>query len=53
MKNIEIEKVEEVVNKIKIRFLGNFKDYVNGEVYEIEEEKALPFIYLGLAKIEK
>lgn len=43
------KKKEEIINKVKIKMLGNYKDYINGEVYEIDEPLAVAFVLMGLA----
>ena len=46
---VETDIVKEAVSKIKVKFLGNFKDFVFGEIYELTEEEALPYLVLGYA----
>jgi len=51
MKNKVIEElVEEKEVFIKVKFLGNFKEFVSQEEYEMRIEEAAPYITLGYAK---
>jgi hypothetical protein len=42
------EEVKE--EKVQVIFLGNYKEYVFGEVYEMSPEEAAPYLILGYAK---
>lgn len=48
-----IEKIdqEEVIEQVAVKFLGNYKEFINGEVYEMPMEEAAPYITLGYARI--
>lgn len=39
----------ELVKKLKIKMLGNYKEYVNGETYELDETVAMAYVVMGLA----
>lgn len=45
------EKVKEEVKEVlvKVKFLGNFKEFINDEVYMLRPEEAAPYITLGYA----
>jgi hypothetical protein len=38
------------VKKVSIEFLGNYREYIFKEVYELDEDEAAIFVALGYAK---
>jgi hypothetical protein len=46
-----VETIEEIKEElVKVKFLGNFKEFMSGEEYELRAEEAAPYITLGYAK---
>lgn len=43
--------VEEIEVLVKVKFLGSFKEFMSGEVYEMRAEEAAPYVILGYARL--
>lgn len=38
------------VKKVSVEFLGNYREYIFKEIYEMDEDEAAIFVALGYAK---